>query len=44
MGLGLSICNTLVEAHGGSMSVQSEEGEWTEVAFELPLQPKEGIA
>jgi signal transduction histidine kinase len=44
MGLGLSICNTLVEAHGGSMSVRSEEGEWTEVAFELPLQPKEGIA
>jgi signal transduction histidine kinase len=44
MGLGLSICNTLVEAHGGSMSVRSEEGEWTEVSFELPLQPQEGVA
>jgi len=37
MGLGLSICHTIVRNHGGTIIAQSEEGEWTEVAFDLPL-------
>jgi signal transduction histidine kinase len=43
LGLGLSICHTLVAAHGGRMTVHSDEGEWTEVAIELPLLPKEDV-
>lgn len=37
MGLGLSICHTIVKNHGGTMRIDSELGQWTEVAFDLPL-------
>jgi signal transduction histidine kinase len=43
MGLGLSICHTLVAAHGGEIRIQSEYGSWTEVVFELPAQQR-GVA
>jgi two-component system sensor histidine kinase PhcS len=36
-GLGLSICNTIVKNHGGEISITSEDGKWTRVAFDLPL-------
>ena len=36
-GLGLSICHTIVKNHGGAISVASQEGEWTQVTFDLPL-------
>jgi two-component system, sensor histidine kinase PhcS len=39
MGLGLSICHTIVENHGGKISIASEEGQWTEVMFDLPTAP-----
>jgi signal transduction histidine kinase len=36
MGLGLSICHTIVKNHGGAIQITSEPGEWTEVRFDLP--------
>jgi signal transduction histidine kinase len=36
-GLGLYLCKTIVELHGGDIVARSEEGEWTEFIFRLPL-------
>jgi two-component system OmpR family sensor kinase len=36
-GLGLSICKSIVEAHGGCIGATSEPGRGTSVTFELPL-------
>jgi two-component system sensor histidine kinase PhcS len=38
-GLGLSICNTIVKNHGGAITITSELGKWTRVAFDLPKAP-----
>lgn len=37
MGMGLSICHTIIANHSGSLEAESEPGEWTEFHFELPL-------
>jgi len=37
-GLGLFICRAIVEQHGGTIGVDSEEGRWTRFAFTLPLE------
>jgi two-component system, sensor histidine kinase PhcS len=37
MGLGLSICHTIVKNHGGQIVIESDEGQWTKVIFDLPL-------
>lgn len=40
LGLGLSICHTIVTKHGGSISIRSEPGVWTEVLIDLPHQQR----
>lgn len=42
-GLGLYICKTIVEMHGGSIGCNSEEGKYTEFWFIIPkyLPPKQ---
>lgn len=38
-GLGLSVSYSIIEKHGGSISVDSEPGEGTTFVVELPLEP-----
>jgi signal transduction histidine kinase len=37
VGLGLSICHTIVSNHGGRLRARSQPGEGTELIFDLPL-------
>lgn len=42
VGLGLTICDTIVKAHGGTIKVQNrKEGQGTEFIFTLPMEVNE---
>ncbi len=43
-GLGLAICNDIIRSHGGSIQVESEEGEYTLMTIQLPLVAPTGAA
>lgn len=38
MGMGLSVCQTIIRNHDGELTVDSKEGEWTEFRFDLTLK------
>ena len=42
-GLGLAITNDIVRQHGGSISVNSQPGEFTEFVVTLPLDPTQAL-
>jgi len=44
MGLGLSICQTIMRHHNGTVETESKENEWTEVVLTLPAHIKLGSA
>ena len=39
LGLGLYICRTIIERHGGRIGVESARGKGSIFWFELPLTP-----
>jgi PAS domain S-box-containing protein len=39
-GLGLSICYSIIKKHGGTITVNSKEGEGTEFSFYIPAEQK----
>ncbi len=43
-GLGLHLANTIIQIHGGKISVKSKAGEYTEFTFLLPLRNTESTA
>jgi len=36
-GMGLAICKNIIEAHGGTIEVESKQGEGTRVTFTVPV-------
>lgn len=43
-GLGLAVCKRIVEAHGGEISFESEEGAGTSFVIKFPANPDEDLA
>lgn len=42
-GVGLAVCREIIEAHGGSIAVESEIGRGTAVTFTVPIGEEESI-
>ena len=43
-GLGLAMCTDIVRGHGGSISVETESGEGTEMTIRIPVSRADAIA
>ena len=43
-GLGLAMCSDIVRQHGGTISLEVEEGEGTVMIIDLPLVPPSDTA
>ncbi len=41
MGLGLTLCDTIIRKHGGAIAVESEPGKGTTVAIYIPAVVRE---
>ncbi|MCZ6489382.1 MAG: ATP-binding protein [Acidobacteria bacterium] len=41
MGLGLSLCNRIMEQHGGRIGVKSEEGRYGELVLVFPTNKED---
>jgi two-component system NtrC family sensor kinase len=41
-GLGLAVSRKIIEEHGGTIDVESTEGEWTEFRIRLPIEVSPG--
>jgi two-component system sensor histidine kinase PhcS len=41
LGLGLSICYSVIQRHGGHLAAESVPGEWTRFTFDLPRAGEE---
>lgn len=42
-GVGLSVCREIIEAHGGSITIESEPGRGTTVTFTVPTDQEESL-
>lgn len=40
LGAGLFIASSIIKAHGGEISIQSEEGKGTSISIKLPISPQ----
>lgn len=44
MGIGLSVCNTIIQAHGGTMKAENRLSEGAAVSFTLPMKEENHVA